>query len=104
MQYIIEFDSVLKILIVVCKDKVGKVVWRIAGADPTDLQVNGNVISIQLFFLAAYCVTKTELPKHEYMWILDDVDWAAAITTASSLDISNPSDFMDDEVMAFNLY
>jgi hypothetical protein len=104
VQYIIEFDSVQKILIVICKNKIGKVIWRISGAEPADLQVYGNVGSAQLFFLAGYCATKTELPKHENMWILDDIDWAAAITTASSLDMKNPSNFMDDEVTPFNLY
>jgi hypothetical protein len=104
VQYIIEFDSVRNILIVVCKNKVGKVIWRISGTDPAALDTSGNVGSSELFFLAGYCATKTELPKHENMWILDDVDWAAAITAASSLDMGNPSDFMDDEVMVFNLY
>jgi hypothetical protein len=104
MRYIVEFDSVQKKLIVTCKNKIETLIWKISGTDPTDLEAYGNVGSTQLFFLAGYCATKTELPKHENMWILDDVDWAAAITAASSLDMDNPSDFMDDEVMAFNLY
>jgi hypothetical protein len=104
VQYIIEFDSVLKKLIVTCKNKIGTLIWKISGADPAALDTSGNVGSSELFFLAGYCATKTELPKHENMWVLDDIDWAAAITTASSLDMKNPSNFMDDEVTPFNLY